>query len=196
MDINYTNLTIFLIVLSILLVTYYRYGLKAEEGEDKRIKMIKRILVFVILTGILHIYSITEDVKLKEFFVVIIAVLVNIYTVVHSTRRCNYPQLYVIQLSLFSSFVTIMIALSIWYVTNNSLFGFVLNKSVEKKVEDVKSTFTTTLLTGGTDVARVDCPDPTHEDYNSQMADLQDKNLPKYNACLSQEVRDDLKKGI
>ena len=31
-----------------------------------------------------------------------------------------------------------------------------------------------------------DCPDKTHDDYNTQMQNLHDNDSPKYNACLSQ----------
>lgn len=196
MDLNYTNIAIFLIILTTILGAYYKFILTAGVDEDKKIKMIKRVLIVIILAGLLHVYSITEDVKLKEFFVIILALLVNVYTVIHSTKQCNYPRMYVIQLCLYSAVITIAIAGSVWYTTNNSLFGFMLNEETKETIKKAKSTFTTTLLTGIKDSARLDCPDPTHDDYNTQMQDLNENDKEKYNACLSQEVRDDLEQGI
>lgn len=196
MDINYTNLILFLIILVGSLGGYYKFILKENEGEDKKIKMLKRILMFIIVAGILHVYSITEKAELKQFFVVVLAVLVNIYTVMHSTKQCNYPTMYKIQLSFYSGVITLFIAGALWYTTNNSLFGFVLNQEVTKKIDKVTKTFDAKLLTGITDSDKVDCPDKTHDDYNAQMQNLHDNDLPKYNACLSQEVRADLSQGI
>lgn len=190
------NIAAFIVILVGVLGGYYKFLLKANEGEDKKIKMIKRILIFVIFAGILHIYSITENAQLKQFFVVILAVLVNVYTVMHSTKQCNYPNIYKIQLSLYSAIITIFVAGTIWYTTNNSLFGFMVNKQVQEKVEKVKATFSSKLLTGLTDADRIDCPDATHDDYNTQMQSLHDSDMAKYNACLSQEVRDDLARGV
>lgn len=190
------NIVAFIIILVAILGGYYKFLLKVDEGEDKKIKMVKRVLVFIVFAGMLHIYSITENAQLKQFFIVILAVLVNVYTVIHSTKQCNYPNIYKIQLSLYSAMITIFIAGLIWYSTNNSLFGFMVNKKIQEKVEKVKATFSSKLLTGLTDADRIDCPVSTHKDYNSQMQKLHDSDMAKYNACLSQEVRDDLSKGV
>ena len=197
MDLNYTSIFAFLVVLVVSLAGYYNYLLKAGEGEDKKIKMFKRVIIFIIIAGILHVYSITEDTDLKEFFIVVLAVIVNVYTVIHSTKQCNYPTMYKIRLCIYSAVITMALAGALWYSTNNSLFGFMINKKVEEKVKKVGATFSSKILTGITSDSRIEgCPDKTHEDYNTQMQNLHDSDLPKYNACLSQEVRDDLSKGI
>ena len=54
--------------------------------------------------------------------------------------RFNYPNIYKIQLSLYSAIITIFVAGTIWYTTNNSLFGFMVNKQVQEKVEKVSKT--------------------------------------------------------
>ena len=201
MEFNYSNIIICLITIASILSGYYHFMLSTEQGEDKRIKMIKRVLVFLILTGIIHIYSITEDVQLKQFFVIIIALIINVYSVIHSTKKCNFPKLYVIQLSLYSALVTFIIAGVIWYTSTNTLFGFMFSDEQNTVIHKATSVFTSKLIESDiTFDGDVDCPDPKDEDnYTIEMDNLNngsDSDKLKYRACLEQEIRSDLKKGI
>ena len=201
MELNYSNIIIFIIAISSIIAGYYHFILTVDEGEDKRIKMIKRVLVLLILTGIIHVYSITEDIKLKQFFVIILALIINVYSVVHSTKKCNFPRLYVIKLSLYSALVTFIIAGIIWYASNNTLFGFVFSEEQSKIINKATSVFTSKLIESDINFdGEVDCPDPTDEDnYTTEMDRLHngsESDKLKYRACLEQEIRSDLKKGI
>ena len=136
MNLNYSNIIIFFLVLIGVLGTYYKFILTVDEGEDKRLKLAKRVLILFVIGGLLHIYSITENVELKQFFIVILAVIINIYSVFRSTKKCDYPRLYVIQLCMYSAFITLFIGGALWYATNNSLFGFmVINEEMKSKLK-------------------------------------------------------------
>ena len=201
MELNYSNIVIFFIAVASILAGYYHFILTVDEGEDKRIKMIKRVLVLLILTGVIHIYSITEDIKLKQFFVIILALIINIYSVVHSTKKCNFPRLYIIKLSLYSALVTFIMAGIIWYTSNNTLFGFVFSEEQSKVINKATSVFTSKLVESDINFdGEVDCPDPNDKDnYTIEMDRLNngsESDKLKYRACLEKEIRSDLSKGI
>tara|TARA_B100001989_G_C24475445_1_gene431535 strand:+ start:120 stop:734 length:615 start_codon:yes stop_codon:yes gene_type:complete len=204
MELNYSNIIIFLVALIAIFGAYYRFMLNVDEGEDKRLKMAKRVLMLIVIGGLLHIYSITENAQLKQFFIVILAVIINIYSVFHSTKKCDFPRLYVIQLCMYSAAITLLVGGALWYATNNSLFGFmVVDKEIEKVKEKTKSLFSSKLL-GEISLDRSDCPVPGSSDYTSEMNRLHnsttDADKKKYDDCLRAEVeknmRDDMAKGI
>jgi hypothetical protein len=201
MELIYSNIVIFIITIASILAGYYHFILTIDEGEDKRIKMVKRVLVLLVLSGIIHIYSITEDVQLKQFFVIILALIINIYSVIHSTKKCNFPRLYVIKLSLYSALVTFIIAGVIWYTSNNTLFGFMFSSEENKVINKATSVFTSKLIESDINFdGEVDCPNIEDEgNYTTEMNSLNngsDSDKLKYRACLEQEIRSDLKKGI
>ena len=77
MELNYSNIIIFIIAISSIIAGYYHFILTVDDGEDKRIKMIKRVLVLLILTGVIHVYSITEDIKLILLLSVVFLVILD-----------------------------------------------------------------------------------------------------------------------
>lgn len=198
MAVNVANVIIFILLLAFLLSIYYKKILTIDEGENKKIKMMKRVLVSIIALGFVHIFSITEDVEIKKFLIVVFAVVINIYTVVHSTKHCNFPKLYVIRLSLVSAGITVALAGLLWYTYSNTLFGFMFIKDEIDEVGEIgDSVFDTVALSANlldTD-ARVaseqldNCPEPGTEDYDNEIAVL---SLQERNACLEKEVRADL----
>lgn len=206
MDVNFTGILAFIICMVLVLGGYYRYILTVDQGEDKKMKMVKRVLALFFLFGLVQIYSITDNVQLKQFFVVVFAVFLNMWTTIHSTQKCDFPRMYVIRLTLFSAFITLFIAGMLWYSSNQSLFGFVFSDS--KVVTDTKvaKTFKSTILDKFNlkelDKAdSLDCPDPDSENYDSEMSKLNDENASnsdkqKYRDCLEKSVRDDMAKGI
>ena len=201
MELIYSNIVIFLIAIASIIAGYYHFILTVDEGEDKRIKMVKRVLVLLVLTGIIHIYSITEDVQLKQFFIIILALIINVYSVVHSTKKCNFPRLYVIKLSLYSALVTFIIAGIIWYTSNNTLFGFMFSSDQNEAIHKATSVFTSKLIESDINFdGEVDCPDPDDGDnYTIEMDNLNngsDTDKLKYRACLEKEIRDELKEGV
>ena len=204
MELNYSNIIIFFVALIAIFGAYYRFILTVDEGEDKRLKLAKRVLMLLVIGGLLHIYSITENAELKQFFIIILAVIINIYSVFHSTKKCDFPRLYVIQLCMYSAGITLFIGGAIWYATNNSLFGFmVVNKEIEEVKEKAKGLFSSRVL-GEITLDRSDCPVPGSSDYTAEMNRLRssstDADKKKYGDCLRQEVekniRADMDKGI
>ena len=204
MELEYTNIIIFLLAMVGFFGMYYQFILTIKEGEDKRIKLAKHVLILFIIGGILHIYSIAENVQLKQFFIVILAVLLNVYSVFNSTKECNFPRLYVIRLCLYSAAITLFIAGAIWYTTNNSLFGFmIVNKEISKVKEEANELFSSKVL-GEIKFNNSNCPVPGSADYTSEMNKLHTSKIyadkKKYDDCLRHEVetniRADMKKGI
>tara|TARA_B110001469_G_C9545491_1_gene270753 strand:+ start:298 stop:888 length:591 start_codon:yes stop_codon:yes gene_type:complete len=193
MTVNVLNLIIFIISFTIILSFYYNKLLSIDEGENKKIKMLKRVLLCIIVMGFINIFSITEDVDIKKFLIVVFAVVVNIYTVVHSTKHCNFPKLFVIRLSLISAGITIALAGILWYSYSNTLFGFMfLNDEIDGVREINDSVFDSIILdSDGNTLSREEqiCPESGSDTYNNEMSKL---TLKEQNDCLEKEVRADL----
>ena len=132
MDFNYLNIFLFLLFLILVLFLYYRYILKESENETKIIKLTKKVFLVIILTGIVHMYSITENDNIKIFLVFLLAIVINIYTVIHSVKKCDYPNLYIVNLILYTSAITAIFGGLLWYTGNNNLFGFMMNYDVKQ----------------------------------------------------------------
>ena len=69
MEFNYSKIIIFLIIFIGSIFGYYKYMLKAEEGENKSLKLLKRVLILIIILGVIHLYSIAESPNIKYIFV-------------------------------------------------------------------------------------------------------------------------------
>ena len=193
MNINSTNLILFIIGFILFLGLYYFKLLSVNEGESKNIKMMKHVLLILSIIGLINLFSLTEDKEIKAFWIVVIAVLINVFTVIHSTKKCNFPKLYVIQLSLYTAVITGIMAGILWYSYFNNLFGFIFDEDI-KIDSDVETKFESTALTMGllneSDIEG--CPNPDDENYDSKMNELHDDDLETFNNCLEQEIRADL----
>lgn len=204
MEFNYSKIIIFLIIFIGSIFGYYKYMLKADEGENKSLKLLKRVLILIIILGVIHLYSIAESPNIKYIFVLVLAVLVNVYSVIRSTKECNYPNMYVLNLVLYSGFITIIMGGLLWYTTNNTLFGFMLNEETKEIIDTVSTggVFKSNIISDGLNLdGGINCPDPSDTDnYRIEMDRLHssdDENERQlYNDCLEKEVRDDLSRGI
>jgi len=205
MEINYSKTIIFLLFLIGTISGYYKFLLKTEEGENKLLKLSKQILIFIIILGIIHLYSITENPNIKYIFVLVLAVLINMYSVLRSTKQCNYPNMYILNLVLYSSFITVIMGGLLWYTTNNTLFGFMLNEETKEIIDTVNTgggVFKSNIISDALNLdGGINCPDPSDTDnYRIEMDRLHnsdDENERQlYNDCLEKEVRDDLSRGI
>lgn len=207
MEINLFKLLGFLTFVSFLLALYYVKILTVEPNENKKIVMLKRIFVFFIVFGFINLYNITEDENIKAFWLVVIACILNIYTVIHSTNKCHssdgglFPNLYRFKLSIFTLIITILISGFLWYSTYNDVFGFlddgednadkdedeeggeVLNE-FESIISDNNQTYKVSLDTNPEDLSY--CPESGDGDYDSIMNNL---STAKRNNCLEQEIR-------
>ncbi len=200
MELIYSNIIIFLLSIVGIIGGYYKFILTAGDDEDKRIKLAKHVLILIVLTGIIHLYSITEDLQLKSFFVVLLAIIINTYSVIHSTKQCNFPNLYVFRLVIYSAIITIISGGILWYTTSNTLFGFMVSTEENSVIHTATNIFTSKLINGVNLDGTVSCPDPNDADnYTTEMNNLNtgdESDKLKYNACLEKEIRADLKKGI
>ena len=206
MEINLFKLLGFLTFVSFLMALYYVKILTVEPNENKKMKMLKRVFAFVVLFGFINIYNITEDQNIKAFWLVVMACILNIYTVIHSTSKCHssdgslFPQLYRFKLSMFTLFITILISAFLWYSTYNDIFGFlddggdnadedeeeggeVLNE-FESIISDNNQTYKVSLDTNPEDLSY--CPESGDGDYDTIMSNL---STAKRNNCLEQEIR-------
>lgn len=206
MDLNYSKIIIFFIILIGTIFGYYKFILDSEEGENKPLKLAKRVLILIIIFGVIHMYSVTENQNIKYIFVLVLAVLINIYSVFHSTKQCNFPTMYIINLVLYSAFITIVMGGLLWYTTTNTLFGFMLNEETKEIADTISSTtsqvFNSNIITSNLNLEnKFNCPDPNDTDnYTLEMNRLHtsesEEDRKHYNDCLEQEVRNDLKAGI
>jgi hypothetical protein len=202
MKLNYSNIIIFLIIFLGSIFGYYKYLLKPEDGENKILKLVKQMLILIIMFGIIHLYSITENVNTKYIFVLLLAVLINIYSVIRSTKQCNFSSMYILNLVLYSGIITIIMSGLLWYTTNKSLFGFMLNEETKEITTTVSNVFSSNIIDSNINLdGQIDCPDPSDSDnYTTEMSRLHnsddDGDRQKYNDCLEKEIREDLKKGI
>ena len=105
MDINYSKTIIFFILLLSSIFGYYKFLLKSDGNENKMLKLAKQVLILIIIFGVIHMYSITESQNIKYIFILVLAVLINIYSVLRSTKQCNFPTMYIINLVLYSGFI-------------------------------------------------------------------------------------------
>ena len=90
-----------LVMLIIFCYGFYKYSLREDDGELRKMKIIKRIFAIFIILGFSSLYAQTKDTEFKGLWLVCIVLLINVYTVVYSTGKCNYPDLYKIKLGFF-----------------------------------------------------------------------------------------------
>ena len=68
MTLNIPNVIAFLVVLFLMLGAYYTKVLTVNEGENKRVKMLKRILVFMVIIGFYSYLQFDSSTKTKHKF--------------------------------------------------------------------------------------------------------------------------------
>ena len=124
MAVNIPHVIISLVVLVGLLIFYYK-RLPDIEGENKGLKLMKVVLAILIGLGAVNLFAMSQDPQFKAFWIILIAVLLNAYTVIHSTSKCNYPKLYIIQLCIYSAVIVGIVGLVMWYSHFNNYVKFV-----------------------------------------------------------------------
>ncbi len=193
MAVNVPHVILSLVVLIGLLVVYYK-RLPDIEGENKGLKLMKVILAILIGLGAVNLFAMSENPQFKAFWIILIAVLLNVFTVIHSTNKCNYPKLYIIQLCLYSAVVVGVVGLVMWYSHFNDLLDFFITDVEDSLEGGATDNFESTELTLGTlyDEDTSDCPDRTDDDYDIHMNLIRDTNIQLFNDCLEAEVRQDL----
>ena len=183
-----------IVMLIIFCFGFYKYSLREDDGELRKMMIIKRIFAIFIVLGFSSLYAQTKDTEFKGLWLVCIVLLINVYTVVYSTGKCNYPDLYKIKLVLWTSLVIIIMVIPVWYGTFGTVFGFELSEDVKKVVDTVESD----KITGTSAFAgKMDCPDPSNtETYNKKMNALKKDDPEKARKCLSYYQVQETDKGI
>ena len=121
--------TLFMICICGLIALYYRY-LEPMKGESKHMMLLKQLLYVVILTGVISIFTSTNDRDLKIMLLVIIIGVTNLYNINFSTRKCeNLPGLRRIKLYLRSTVIIIILSLITSYSNFNDVLTFLYDTS-------------------------------------------------------------------
>ena len=146
-----------IVMLIIFCFGFYKYSLNEDGGKFIKLSVIKRVFAILIILGFASLYSQTKDNEFKGLWLVCIILLINVYTVIYSTDKSNYPDLYKIKLVLWTSLVIIIMVIPVWYGTFGTIFGFKLSEEVKEVVDTVESDkITGTVAFAG----KMDCPDP------------------------------------
>ncbi len=114
--------------------------------------------------------------------------------VIHSTTKCDYPKLYIIQLSLYSALLVAVTASILWYTHFHDLMGLFVTDLDSSLDEGSDDNFDSDELSMGQiyEESTEDCPDRDDEDYDTHIQLIRDNNPRLYNDCLEAEVRQDL----
>ena len=183
-----------IVTLIILCFGFYKYSPREDNGELRKMMIIKRIFAIFIILGFSSLYAQTKDTEFKGLWLVCIVLLINVYTVIYSTGKCNYPDLYKIKLVLWTSIVIIIMVIPVWYGTFGTVFGFKLSDEKKELVDIIESDkITGTVVFAG----KMDCPDPSNsKTYNDKMNALKKDDPEKARKCLSYYQMQGTDKGI
>ena len=130
MNVKPFRLLLFIFIVLVVIGIYYSKLLSVGPNENKKIALLKQIFSVLIIIGFINLYNVSENRNIKMFWLVVIACIVNGYSVIHSTSKCRttsgdlFPKLYRFELVLFSLIITITMSGIIWYSTDNDIFGF------------------------------------------------------------------------
>lgn len=193
MAVNIPHVLILLVVITALLVGYY-LKMNVQEGESKSFKLFKLVLMILIGLGIIGLFAMSQSDEFKAFWVILITILLNVFTVIHSTTKCDYPKLYIIQLSLYSALLVAITASILWYTHFHDLMGLFVTDLDSSLDEGSDDNFDSDELSMGQiyEESTEDCPDRDDEDYDTHIQLIRDNNPRLYNDCLEAEVRQDL----
>lgn len=197
MAVNIPHVLILLVVITALLVGYY-LKMNVQEGESKSFKLFKLVLMILIGLGIIGLFAMSQSDEFKAFWVILITILLNVFTVIHSTTKCDYPKLYIIQLSLYSALLVAITASILWYTHFHDLLGLFVTDLDSSLDEGGDDNFDSDELSMGQiyEESTEDCPDRDDEDYDTHIQLIRDNNPRLYNDCLEAEVRQDLENEL
>jgi hypothetical protein len=156
----------FILVLILLIIIYYKKILKSNNGEIKGLKMLKQMFGLFIVVVLIYTTSITPKISSKFITLLALTLIINIYNINVSTKQCNFPTLYKINLFTKSSIRFILIASIIYYSLDNNILSFLYTDI------DSSSTTTTDILDkikiGGSSIPDY-CPNMNNNDYKNEI---------------------------
>ena len=133
-EINGYTLTFLIIGIIVFSIFYYKKLLSIQPGESKSTEMFKRLLLVMAFIGLLHIFSITRDKVLKIMLLVILVIVVTLYNVNHSLKKCKEIAFqYKLTLNVRIIVVIIIMALLLNYANNYEFFSFLYEDLIKNK---------------------------------------------------------------
>jgi len=163
-------------------IFYYKKLLSIQPGESKSTEMFKRLLLVMAFIGLLHIFSITRDKVLKIMLLVILVIVVTLYNVNHSLKKCKEIAFqYKLTLNVRIIIVIIIMALLLNYANNYELFSFLYEDLIKNKNSaSITNSGSINLNLSKRDRLPEYCPDMTK--YTSD-----DKEMKKWSKLSSKE---------
>jgi len=171
----------FILFIAVCIIVYYMKILSVESGESKKLVILKRCLYVFIFIGLINTFSTTKNRNLKTLFLVMIICIINIETINHSVKKCNFPNLYKLRLYIRSIVIIIILYFIINYANTGGLFNFLYTGSTDSK-NNLSLTKTTRGLT-----AIKYCPDMSKDDYKDTSTWKQLTPIQKNN-CLADDT--------
>ena len=156
----------FILSLIAMIFIYYKKILQAEGDEIKGLKMMKQLFGLLIIMGLIYTISNTPDTTGKFITLLVLTLMLNVYNINSSVKKCKYPTLYKINLFAKSSILLIVIASIIYYSLDNNILSFLYT--------DIDSSTTTTtdiidkIKIGGSSIPDY-CPNMHSDDYKDAL---------------------------
>jgi hypothetical protein len=191
------RLLIFAICMIILTGIYYRFMLSVGENESKGIKLMIHLFGINIIFGLIYVASKSTKGVGQFLMILLLLILINIYNINTSIKKCNYPKLYKFNLFGRSSLIIIILASIVYFSLNNDIFSFLYSSESDKPYLDQKGTNWTDI-----DLADVKLPHYCPDMNNLDESDEKWKSLTadKQSKCKQKQVeineRNDMSSGI
>lgn len=178
-------------LLSCLFVGSYVYLLNDDISKLK-MSIVKNILIMSILIGTVILYRNVESNKIKGLLIFAIIIVINIYTVISSTKKCDLHKLYIFKLILGSSLLILVAAILIWINTFGNVFGFKLGDDVL----DIAVIKTDIIKASDKLYKYSDCPKKTDTNWEKKYNILKRDKPEKAKQCLSYYNRVDTESDV
>jgi hypothetical protein len=181
-EINVYTLTFLIIGIIVFSIFYYKKLLSIQPGKSKSTEMFKRLLLVMAFIGLLHIFSITRDKVLKIMLLVLLVIVVTLYNVNYSLKKCKEIAFqYKLTLNIRIIIVIIIMALLLNYANNYELFSFLYEDLIKNKNSaSITKSGSINLNLSKRDRLPEYCPDMTK--YTSD-----DKEMKKWSKLSSKE---------
>lgn len=192
-----TRVIVFLLLLVGSTILYYKEFLTVESGANKKLALAKKIMYYVILLGIIQMFSTATERDYKTLLLVILVIMVNIYNMNDSLKKCTaYPSLYKLRLYIGTVLVIIFMALFIYTIDGRGILSFLYTGDVDDSNQLNLNQF------GTRDEKPAYCPDIGTSDIAGYRKVLDKSHLSpeEINYCIAYEAqyreRSDMNKNI
>ena len=156
----------FILTLIAMIFIYYKKILQSEGDEIKGLKMMKQIFGLLIIIGLINTISNTPEMSGKFLILLILTIMLNIYNINYSLKKCKYPSLYKINLFARSSILLIVFASIIYYSLDNDILSF-LYTDIDSSSSTITDIFDS-IKVGGSSIPDY-CPNMNSDDYKDEL---------------------------